>query len=94
MNIPHARSPSPVEKGNSFVNQDPREPTAEGNFTLEVWRIARSRSPAASHGILRFILTAENADGEEVEQAAASREPILENLGIGVNVQYFFIAFH
>jgi hypothetical protein len=29
-----------------------------------------------------------------VEQAAASREPILENLGIGVNVQYFFIAFH
>jgi hypothetical protein len=83
-----------AEKRTSFVNQNPREPTTEGALALEAWWIARSRSPAVSHGILRFILTAKNANRDEVEQVAASCEPILENLGIGLNVQYLCIAFH
>jgi hypothetical protein len=56
-----------VEKRTSFVNQNPREPTSEGAFALEAWWIARSRSPALSDDILRFILTAKNAGSEEVE---------------------------
>jgi hypothetical protein len=44
--------------------------------------------------VLRFIFTAKDANREEVEQVAASREPILENLGIGLKVQYLCIAFH
>jgi len=56
-----------AEKRTSFVNQNPREPTSEGAFALEAWWIARSRSPAVSDGILRFILTAKNAGSEEVE---------------------------
>ena len=39
-------------------------------------------------------LHCQDANREEVEQVAASREPILENLGIGLNVQYPCIAFH
>lgn len=46
-----------------------------------------------SHGILRFIFTVKDADSEEVEQVAASCEPILEDLGIGLNVQYLCIVF-
>jgi hypothetical protein len=44
--------------------------------------------------VLRFIFTAKDANREEVEQVAASCEPILENLGIGLKVQYLCIAFH
>jgi hypothetical protein len=44
--------------------------------------------------VLRFIFTAKDANREEVEQVAESREPILENLGIGLKVQYLCIAFH
>jgi hypothetical protein len=50
-----------------LVNQNPREPTSEGAFALEAWWIARSRSPAVSHRVARFILTAKNAGSEEVE---------------------------
>jgi hypothetical protein len=56
-----------VEKGTSFVNQNPREPTTEGAFALEAWWIARSRIPAVSHGVARFMFTAKDANREEVE---------------------------
>jgi hypothetical protein len=58
-----------------------RRKGGEGAFALEAWWIARSRSPAVSDGVLRFIFTAQDANREEVEQVAASREAIIENFG-------------
>jgi len=43
--------------------------------------------------VLRFIFTAKDANREEVEQVAASREPILENLGIGLNASISALRF-
>jgi len=71
--VPMHGNASPVEDGQSFVDGDPYQPTAESAVAVKCPDMAKSREQTIFYSNISLVRIAKYAVGDKMEQAAISR---------------------
>jgi len=81
------------EEERCLVDQNSDQPTFEGAFGAESWRVAGGCQSAVFYRLVGFFNAVQNAAGDEMEQFAGTREPQVKGILFDLPVYFVFFAF-